>query len=328
MPPRPVRRIVLPLLLAFQVVLLALAAAAAFVGVVSAVVDRRWRLVRLASVAGAYVAVEWSALGALFGVWLLRPVRGAAWAGAANLRILHRALDRFCAAPRRALGFRIEVTEPPDGRPLSEPAPALVLARHGGVGDSVGLVWLLVDRYHRRPRIALKDLLAWDPLIDVVLTRLGATFLPPVSRRKGTGRSLVGALAESLEPGDALLLFPEGRNWTPVRRKRAIRHLRSERRHAEAKHAALMEHVLPPRWGGVSACLDARPDLPVVVVAHTGLDKITTFGQLWAALPFRTPMTVRWWRPPPAPEDEEARMAWLVREWAVVDEWIDSRLPG
>jgi hypothetical protein len=29
-------------------------------------------------------------------------------------------------------------------------------------------------------------------------------------------------------------------------------------------------HVLPPRPAGVLACLAARPDLDVVVVAHTG----------------------------------------------------------
>lgn len=85
-----------------------------------------------------------------------------------------------------------------------------------------------------------------------------------------------------------------------------------------------MEHVLPPRWGGVSACLDARPDLPVVVFAHTGLDKITSVRQLWQALPFRSAMAVRWWSPPPAPAAPAERVEWLTTEWAVVDEWIDA----
>ena len=43
---------------------------------------------------------------------------------------------------------------------------------------------------------------------------------------------------------------------------------------AGARAAELMTNVLPPRTGGVFACLDARPGLDVVLAAHAGLDKI------------------------------------------------------
>lgn len=318
----------MPVLLLLELALGALALVAGVTGVLAAPVDRRWRVTRVASMAVAYVGVEWCALFSLFAVWLAAPFRGRRWADAANLEVLRRALDRTLAAASRTLGFRIEVEGPPDAGPLSAPAPVLVLARHGGVGDSLALVWLLVGRYGRRPKIALKDVLAWDPLADVVLGRLGACFLPPGSPRGVTARRRLGGMAASLEPWDALLLFPEGRNWTPRRWTATVRRLRATRAPAHAKRAALMAHVLPPRLGGVSACLDARPGLPVTVFAHTGLDRINSVRQLWQALPLLAPMTVRWWPSPPPPPDRAARSEWLIREWAVVDEWIDSRRAG
>ena len=84
-----------------------------------------------------------------------------------------------------------------------------------------------------------------------------------------------------------------------------------------------MTNVLPPRFGGVLACLEARPGLQVLVVAHAGLDRITDVRQAWDALPVRRPMTVRIWPAARAPDKEEDRKAWLLTEWAVLDEWVE-----
>jgi hypothetical protein len=64
------------------------------------------------------------------------------------------------------------------------------------------------------------------------------------------------------------------------------------------------------------------------VVAHTGLDRITTAGALWRSLPFEPAMSVRWWLASPPPSGEEERLAWLTAEWAVVDQWIDAQREG
>jgi hypothetical protein len=42
-----------------------------------------------------------------------------------------------------------------------------VVARHAGPGDSFALVWLVLDRLRRTPRVVLKDVLLWDPGLDV-----------------------------------------------------------------------------------------------------------------------------------------------------------------
>lgn len=88
-----------------------------------------------------------------------------------------------------------------------------------------------------------------------------------------------------------------------------------------------LDYVLPPRPGGVLACLSARPDLDVVFVAHTGLDELLTPAQVWAQLPLYMPMSVRWWTAGPRPplEDDRAAEDWLALEWAVIDEWIGAQ---
>jgi hypothetical protein len=63
----------------------------------------------------------------------------------------------------------------------------------------------------------------------------------------------------------------------------------------------------------------------MVVFAQAGLDEIVTAPGLWRAIPFRSPMNVRWWPTVPPPSDEQERLNWLSAEWAIVDEWIDAQ---
>jgi hypothetical protein len=89
-----------------------------------------------------------------------------------------------------------------------------------------------------------------------------------------------------------------------------------------------MTNVLPPRFGGVVACLDAGPDLQVMTVANAGLDRITSVRRAWDAIPVDAPMTVRMWPAAPPPGTEPERRAWLTAEWAVLDEWVDRHHAG
>lgn len=325
-PPYAARRLLLPLFLALELAVLALLVLAVAVGILSAPFDRRIRLVRLGLMGGAYLLLEWVGLALLAGLWVLRPLRGRDRTQPAEVAVVGWLLGRVLGAARRTVRFSVRLDEPAAPGPFGDPDPVLVLARHGGIGDSFALVWLLAERYRRRPRVVLKQVLQWDPLIDVALSRMGACFLPPSTAGAGRLGDRVGELAEGLAPGEALLLFPEGGNWTPRRRLRAIGRLWAARRPAEARTAALLDHVLPPRAGGVLSCLETRPEIPVVIVAHTGLDKITSAGQLWRSVPFSRAMEVRWWPPAHPPYGEADRLAWLTAEWAVIDQWIDSRI--
>jgi 1-acyl-sn-glycerol-3-phosphate acyltransferase len=318
--PRPLRRILTPVLLGVAVAVVGLATIASVAGLLEALVDKRARLLRVAIIVGVYAALEVVVVVLMLAITVLRLVRIVD--ESADLRAVGWALGSFLGAARAVCGFRVELAEPSSLAPFEGPEPVLVLARHGGIGDSFALAHLLISRYQRRPRVVLKGVLLWDPMLDVALTRMGACWMGPSSG--GAGRQAIGHLAARMGPGEALLLFPEGQNWTPRRRTSAIARLWKSGRPEAVKAAALMEHVLPPKSGGVLACLEARPQMPVVIMAHTGLDRITSPRALWRALPFEDPMRLRWWPAAPAPADEDGRLRWLTAEWAVVDQWIDA----
>jgi 1-acyl-sn-glycerol-3-phosphate acyltransferase len=329
-PPHPlVRRIVVdPLWVPVAVALAGLFLVVACVSVVVAPLATRRRVARLALFGALYVVTDAVLLVCCACLWLAHPVpgrRAERWADA-HAALLRRVLALLVAAARPLFGFRVNVEELPAPESLGG-RPVLVLARHGGPGDSFAIVELLLSRLHRRPVIVLKDVLQWDPGLDVVLGRMPACFLPA----RGSGRDLPGriaAAARGLRERDAMLLFPEGGNWTPRRHRNALARLWARGRRSAAARAAANRHVLPPQPAGVLACLGARPDLEVVVVAHTGLEDLVSAADVWRALPVTgRPMVMRWWQLPAAdlPVDPETRADWLDVQWAVVDSWIDAR---
>lgn len=337
-PPTWVRRpmsLLLVVGLAFAVTLLPLlvfVAAAA-----SVVLPGRWRVLRLLAFAFVYLAVACAGLAAAFALWV---ASGFGWKlgtpafQRAHYSVLHGLLAGVLAAA--TLLFHLEVVDDEvSWSPLDDGAPGssnamVVLCRHAGPGDSLLLVRTLLNRDHdRRPRIVLKDVLRFDPLLDVFLSRLPNAFLTP-------GRSdlaeQVGRLAEGMGTEDALLIFPEGGNFTEGRRLRAIDRLRGKGLHDQAAAADRMRHVLPPRPGGVAAALAAAPHADVVLVAHTGLEHLSTAADLWDGLPMDSVVRMRWWFVPAAevPREERAQQEWLYARWAEIDEWVgaQAQAPG
>ena len=326
-PGRRVRRALVPLLMAAELALAALFVVVAAIGVMVWPFTRRRRLLRLSCFGAVHMAVELAALTVCGWYWIRMVVgrrQGDWWVDAHNT-LLSWALTVIVRAGRLLLGFEVQLTEPPDTLPLTGDRPALVLARHGGLGDSFALVQLLLARYHRRVRIVVKELLALDPALDVLLHRLDCVFVPGGTNIGLTSK--LAAVATGLGSRDALLLFPEGGNWTPRRLESAIRRLRRRAPARQIRMAEGLEYVLPPRAGGVLTCLSARPDLDIVFVAHTGLEELLTPTQVWAHLPLDTPMSVRWWTAGSRPPLHDSRAAedWLALEWAVIDEWIGSQ---
>ena len=73
--------------------------------------------------------------------------------------------------------------------------------------------------YDREPRVVLKDTLAWDPMIDVLLHRIPARFISPNPGEGEDLESQIAALATDLDENDAFVIFPEGGNFTAARRR-------------------------------------------------------------------------------------------------------------
>lgn len=238
-------------------------------------------------------------------------------------------LDRLVGVARTVFSLRLE-TDGVSWSPLDDGLPGstnamLVLSRHAGPGDSFLLVQSLMNRDHlRQPRIVVKDTMALDPAVDVLLHRLPARFIDPTPSAGDDVTASIGALARRLGEEDALLIFPEGGNFSPGRRVRAIDRLRRRGHHQDADRAARMRHVLAPRPGGVTAALDAAPHADVVFVAHTGLEHLVTPRDVWRELPVDKTLHLRWWFVPAAevPATEEERIAWLFAQWAAIDRWV------
>jgi 1-acyl-sn-glycerol-3-phosphate acyltransferase len=226
---------------------------------------------------------------------------------------------------RWALRVSIDVvgTDPDTAAPGR---PEVVLCRHAGPGDSFILIQALVNWYDREPRIVLKDTLQWDPAIDVMLNRLPNRFIAPGLSGGDSIEAQIGHLATGLDDNDVLVIFPEGRNFTPRRRIRAIERLRARGYEEMAARAERMHNVLAPQPGGMLAALDAAPDAGVIFVAHTGLDRMLTVADIWRELPMDKRLVMRFWSVPPeeVPEDREERIAWLYDWWAQIDKWIET----
>ena len=301
---------------------------------VSSRLPGKWRPFRLLWFLGVYLALQ------VVGI----VTAGALWAGSGfgrnfakdDVRQLHYGvlqtlLGILMRTASRAFKLRVTVQAPPlpDQQPEIErgPRPLLVFSRHAGPGDSFLLVHELMSEYGRRPRVVLKDTLQWDPLIDLFLNRLPSRFISPNPREGAGVAESVGDLAEDLSEQDALVIFPEGGNFTEGRRLRGIQRLEEDGHHEYAQRARGMEHLLAPRPGGAFAAIDAAPEADVVFVAHTGLEQLSSPRDLWRGLPMDADVRAQFWAVPAedVPDDPVVRIDWLYDWWECMDTWICER---
>jgi 1-acyl-sn-glycerol-3-phosphate acyltransferase len=338
LPPRIVRRLVLaPLLL---VILVAVAVNLPLLVIVAAAASPwlpgSWRALRLLWFGLVWLALESLALSACLALWVAsgfgdrlhtEPYRERHYA------IMRWFLATLFRVAMRVFRLTVEIEEPestPQEAAARLRSPVIVLSRHAGPGDSFLLVHNLLNRYQRRPRIVMKAALQFDPGLDVVANRLPNAFVAP---RRGVDTMIIQAierLAAGLGPTGALVIFPEGANFTPRRRLRAIRRLEQREMVEEAARARAMRYLLPPRPGGALAAIAAAPTADVIFVAHTGLEHLITIGDIWSSLPMEQRLTARWWRVPAAevPHGREAQTRWLYDWWARIDAWIGEHHPA
>ena len=354
LPPTLVRRFALvPLVVVIAACLVALTPLVALASLASALV-RRWtghghrsRPLRVSWLALTWSVGEMAALTVLLCLWIVSGFGGRLDTEpyrARHYAVMERFLNQIYRAAERACGLDVEVAGPPDEAPADD-RPVIVLSRHAGPGDSLLVVHHLLTVCGRQPRVVMKATLQLDPSLDIVANRVPNAFL---RRRRPGPQSAAGMgsragsraggrnqseqirqirrLAAGLGGRDALLLFPEGGNWTPLRWRRGIERLRRQGQAELARRAAAMPNLLPPRAGGAFAAIGACPSADVIFVAHTGLDKLVSVRDVWQSL--RTDVTVhaRWWRVPaaevPRGADHETQVAWLFGWWERLDGWI------
>jgi len=333
MPPISIRRpvtVVLWLVVSTVVVLASPILLA--LGKVASAVTRRPQPLIATRLTLAYFGCELAALvgcGALWvgaGCGLL--VRTPRWQ-ALHWRLLRWFIAGLAAAGRRSFGIEVDPEPSTEAASaLESDRPLIVLSRHAGPGDTIFLLDELLSRFRRRPSVVFKESLALDPCIDLLAHRLPHAMLNRSDRDEAA--EIISRVTTDLEPGGVLLLFPEGGNFTPERRRSALQRLRRRGKRRSAERAERMPHVLPPQPSGTLAALDAGRQTDIVFAAHTGLGLAAYPKQIWRDMPIgRTLHTRMWFVPASAvPAGDDARIAWLYDWWKRIDEWIDTQSQG
>jgi 1-acyl-sn-glycerol-3-phosphate acyltransferase len=305
------RTLVLPTIVAIEILLIAASPLLFVIAGMASIVCRSSRPVRTVALVVAYAGIE---LGAL-----ARVARGVDdWH-----TLVAQVLGQAYGAMRRLLKVPLVLEAgSPTAADLRRTNGLIVLARHCGPGDSVYVAWLLAAHYGLSIHVVLKRLLRLEPSIDLAARHLGLCF---VGGEPGTAATGIATLAADMTPGDALLLFPEGRNFSHPRWEAAITQLRARGDYTAAARARRRTHTLPPHLGGALAALTAAPLADVLLVAHSGFSPDGR-DRPWWRLPTNRDFAVRTVLVPAAeiPRDEEQVRAFLDLAWARVDTWVEG----
>jgi len=326
-PPVLVRRVILaPLVFVIELAFVVVSPLLAVLGVLL-VPFVGTRALRLLAIVVTYAVRHTAALLALLALWVASGF-GARSRTARFQRAYYDLMRWFVGGMYRSIvrwtrvEVRIDGTEEALAALSEAGAPAIVLSRHAGEGDSLLVVHELLCRHGRRPRLVLHEALRLDPLIDVLGHRLPNRFIDP---RGGDTEVEIAAMTEEIGEDGAVLIFPEGANNTPERRRRAIERLQEAGHEQQAAWAAAMRHVLPPRPGGALASMQAAPHARVFVIGHVGAP--VGFREMWDKLSVRQTIELRVWVAEGAPEDHVERIDWLFGVWRALDDWVEERQP-
>lgn len=330
MPPTPIRRpLTITTWLVLSTVYLLLSPLMLGLAALVGAVMRRPQPLLLARMLVAYFLRELGVLVSCGAIWVISGF-GLGIRAPRIQRLHYRLLDWFVhgLATRALELLDIEVAPDPSNDALlalRRDRPLLCFSRHAGPGDTVFIIDLLQYRYRRLPSVVFRDALAIDPSVDLIGHRLPHAVLDSSDRQECVDR--IEEVAASLNPHGILVLFPEGGNFTPERRRRALRSLWRKGRRREATAGAHMTHVLPPHPSGALAALRGAPDADVIFSAHTGLGLAAFPGEIWRHTPIGRTLRARMWLAPAAqrPKDPDEQVRWLYEWWKRLDDWVEAR---
>jgi 1-acyl-sn-glycerol-3-phosphate acyltransferase len=328
-PPKLVRRLVLaPIVVLADLLVLVLSPILLLAALLASPFTGGLRPLRALAIVLAFAGYHLAAMLACLGLWV---ASGFGWKTRsepmvrAHYVVMRWFVNGVYRVIVRVARVRVEMT--PDSTAADDALathgkPVLVLARHAGEGDTLLVIHALLCRHGRGPRVVMHEALRLDPLIDVLGERLPNRFLDP---RGGDTEKEIAAMAEELGDTAALVIFPEGANFTEERRRRGIERLESGGFAQQAEAARGMRHVSAPRPGGALAAIAAAPHSDVVVLGHAGFP--TGVRELWRLLPHEQTVELRLWLEPAAavPSERDAQIEWLFGQWQRLDAWVEER---
>lgn len=229
-------------------------------------------------------------------------------------------------ALRVMAGLRVEV----EGVDAFHPGPAVLLARHACLADSLVSAWVVVAPAGLQARFVMKRELLVDPCLDIAGTSLRNYFLDRGASDSSAELAAITELTSDMGAEGCGVIFPEGTRANPDKRARALARI-AERDPARAERLAPLEHLLPPRPAGTAAMLAGVPGADVVLAWHTGFEGMDTFGGIMRNVPPLSGRVIRYVtrRVPRAevPDDAgEQFTRWLDDSWLELDREVDAAL--
>lgn len=285
---------------------------AVFVDVARSVTSSKpWMAVRASSFLWVYLAGE---LWALLALAVTAPLPRALKAKA-TYALQESWTGWSLAAVVRLFDLRMEV----EGADTVSPGPIIVICRHASLIDTL-LPAQLISRPHGVAlRYVLKKELLADPALDLAGNRLPNAFIS----RSGGGSADVAAirkLGSGLSSKEGVLIYPEGTRFSKAKLERLL-----ERAGGDAVSIAFRS-VLPPRPAGTLALLESS-DADVIVMAHHGLESLSSVADAWSGELVGSTISVRLWRigRESIPSDREGRLEWLLEVWRELDDWVTAQ---
>ena len=284
-----------------------------------------WVGVRLVAFLWWFLAGELRALLVILWIWTTNggPFRGDSERRRRGLYNLRISWARGHLAGIRVLfRLRFEVED----LDVAGPGPVVVFIRHASIIDNMLPDTLVAHAHGLGLRYVIKRELQVLPVIDI-----GGRWVPTNFVRRASGDTAAEVerlrlLAVDVDPGEGILVYPEGTRFTESKLARAKEKI-AESQPEIAPKAERLQNLLPPRLGGPLAVLEDTAGIDVVFCAHVGFDGFETVGDIWRGELVGRTIGVRFWRVPAAevPADREGRIAWLYEHWQELDDWIGAR---
>ncbi|MGH1503091.1 MAG: 1-acyl-sn-glycerol-3-phosphate acyltransferase [Acidimicrobiales bacterium] len=275
---------------------------------------------RLYALLIVFLCLEWVGQSKAAVIWLRgrlgadtyddnRRVQGW-WAGA-----LIRWADRL-------LGLRLDLPDLdtiPDG-------DVIVLSRHSSMLDAIVPAWIFPGPLDRPVHYVLKRELLWVANIQVFGRRLRNHFVRRGGPDTAAEIAAITAMAEAAEPDAGFVIFPEGTYGSAANIARIRASLERRDDTDTLALANELEATLPPKAAGSLALMAARPEAPIMILGHVGLEPLADLKGLRRSLPTRDPVVVRWWIHDAAdlPTDDIGRTAWVEDRWRELDRWVTA----
>lgn len=201
----------------------------------------------------------------------------------------------------------------------------ILAARHTSIADTLVPMAYVCIPYNLKLLYVMKRELEWDPCIDFAVSRLPHLF---VIRGSGDASREIEAIGRRIEErDDGVIIFPEGTRYSPRKRERVLQKLQESGDGDLLHWARAHSHVIPLRLGGMQALLERNRDADVVFCAHRGFENASSFREAFNGSLIDADIYVKFWGVPfeEIPATKEERRAWLLEQWARVDDFAAGR---